>query len=203
MIDTDTLQRLRETCPDLAAQIARCAEQAYRRGYQQGALYGHGLDREVCGWRFGWPRGMVPSEHSDEERYSIAIAPPDRRDLGLHPGLKKPKDGGTYGHTCTALERLRMEASTCSELIQRLANEELKSTVPFGVWLHRYKGDGPVGDLRDDFRLDCQMERIHPAAITTPEEARWRLMSSGACREALDALNEAAELFEADLEGKQ
>lgn len=127
MIDLQTIHKLHEICPDLAAQIAKCTEQAYRRGYQQGALYGHGLDREVCNWRFAWPKGMDPSEHSASERYSVATAPPDRRDLGLHPGVEKPKNGGTYGYTCTALERLRFEASNCSELIDLLAHAEEKT----------------------------------------------------------------------------
>ena len=104
---------LQDLCPELAQHIARCTEQAYRRGYQQGALYGNQLDRDVCNWRFD---GIGPS------KYDKAIAPPDRRDLGLHPDLPKAPKGSTYGYSCTSLERLQVEASNCSEIISALSH---------------------------------------------------------------------------------
>jgi hypothetical protein len=109
-------QELQDLCPDLAHHIARCTEQAYRRGYQQGALYGKELDRDVCNWRF---------DGIDSSKYDKAIAPPDRRDLGLHPGLKKARAGHSYGYTCSAIERLSFEAGAASELIDALAHNTL------------------------------------------------------------------------------
>ncbi len=196
MIDLETIHKLHEICPDLAAQIAKCTEQAYRRGYQHGGLYGHGLDREVCNWRFAWPKAVDPREHPAGDEYSVAIAPPDRRDLGLHPGLKKTRKGETYGYTCIALKRLSMEASNCSELIQRLVEDEIKRAVPFGTWLGRYTEAGPIGDLKDDFLRDCRVLGIPPAVFKAPADVCRRLEANGACSEAFEALSEAAELFE-------
>lgn len=113
-------RRLLEICPDLALHIARCTEQAYRRGYQQGALYGHGLDQQVSAWRFD-----LPADHDDDTslsaRYDRAAAPPDRRDLGLHPPLQKAPPGRSYGYSTTAVQRLAMEAGSASEVISELA----------------------------------------------------------------------------------
>lgn len=106
-------RQLEKVCPDLAEHIARCTEQAYRRGYQQGALYGKDLDREVCNWRFNG---------SDHTKYDQAIAPPDRRDLGLHPGLSKAPEGHSYGYTCPAVERLSFEAGNASDVVSALSH---------------------------------------------------------------------------------
>ena len=107
-------EQLHDLCPDLADHIARCTEQAYRRGYQQGALYGKGLDQDISDWRFNG---------SDSSKYNQAVAPPDRRDRGLYPGLQAAPAGRSYGHTCSAVERLGMEASNCSELISALTDQ--------------------------------------------------------------------------------
>ena len=113
MNDFTLAQQLHDLCPDLAEHIARCCEQAYRRGYQQGAIYGKELDRQVCNWRF---------DGTDSTKYNQAVAPPDRRDLGLHPGLKKAPKGHSYGYTCSAVERLSFEAGSASDLISALAH---------------------------------------------------------------------------------
>ena len=113
MNDYALAAKLNDLCPDLAEQIARCCEQAYRRGYQQGALYGKDLDREVCNWRF---------DGYGEMKYETAAAPPDLRDLGLYPGLKKAPKGQTYGYTCSSVHRLGIEASNASSLISTLVN---------------------------------------------------------------------------------
>ena len=105
-------RQLEKVCPDLAEHIARCTEQAYRRGYQQGALYGKDLDREVCNWRFNGP---------DHTKYDQAMAPPDIRDLGLYPGLKKAPKGSTYGYTCSAVKRLSLEAGNASDVVAALS----------------------------------------------------------------------------------
>ena len=96
----EIVRGLMKLAPRLTEDIARCCEQAYRRGYQQGALYGTGLDQEVIRWRFFQPNDMP-------ERYSVAIAPPDNRGPG-------------YGFSCSAFERLSMEAGNASSLICHL-----------------------------------------------------------------------------------
>lgn len=65
-------RQLLEICPDLALHIARCTEQAYRRGYQQGALYGHGLDQQVSAWRFD-----LPADHDHDTSLQRQALPPE------------------------------------------------------------------------------------------------------------------------------
>ena len=115
-------EQLHDICPDLAAHIARCTEQAYRRGYQQGALYGHGLDDQIVDWRFMPPDDIDISTTPMSARYNTATAPPDRRDLGLHKGLPAASAGATYGLTTSAVERLSFEAFHCSDVIAALAH---------------------------------------------------------------------------------
>jgi hypothetical protein len=115
-------QQLEAICPDLALHIARCCEQAYRRGYQQGALYGHGLDQQVCNWRFDVPDDIDLSITPASARYDTSMAPPDRRDLGLHKGLHKAAAGTSYGYTTSAVERLSFEAGNCSDVVCALAH---------------------------------------------------------------------------------
>ena len=114
-------QQLKQICPDLAQHIARCTEQAYRRGYQQGAIYGKDLDKQIVRWRFDPPADFDWDNQAPSERYNDAPAPPDRRDLGLHPDLQKPPKGHSYGYSCSSVERLSFEAGNCSELISALA----------------------------------------------------------------------------------
>lgn len=93
---TELAEKLCLLAPQLAEEIAHCCEQAYRRGYQQGGLYGHGINDQVASWRFN--RDGCPAH------YAIAKAPPDTT-------------GEKWGYTCTALERLEMEASNASTLV--------------------------------------------------------------------------------------
>jgi len=64
----------------------------------------------------------------------------------------------------------------------------------FGKQLAAYRGDDPVGDLSKDFLLDCKIKQIRPSSIKTGAEMRM-LMGVMACHEALEALDEACELF--------
>ena len=89
MNDFTLAHQLHCLCPDLAEQIARCCEQAYRRGYQQGAIYGKDLDREICNWRF---------DGTDSTKYNQAVAPPDRRDLGPPPAAGEIPGYRVPGH---------------------------------------------------------------------------------------------------------
>lgn len=109
----DIASKLLAVAPDLHEHIARCCEQAYRRGYQQGSLYGHGLDAQITDWRFCTPANPDPEGTPATARYGSAIAPPDRRDIGLPAG-------STYGWSCSAVERLRIEASNASDLVAAL-----------------------------------------------------------------------------------
>ena len=40
----------------------------------------------------------------------------------------------------------------------------------FGTWLRAYAGDGPIGDLRDDFLSDCRRRNILVSSIKTGAE---------------------------------
>lgn len=102
-------EQLHKLCPSLAAEVAKCCEQAYRRGYQQGALYGRGLDEQIANWRFN----LDPSIHA-ADHYAKALEPPDTRGAG-------------YGYPVSSLERLDCEASFASELISRLAELALSN----------------------------------------------------------------------------
>lgn len=64
----------------------------------------------------------------------------------------------------------------------------------FGTQLAAYRGDDPIGDLSEDFLCDCRVKGIDPSSIETGEEMR-NLMGYMACTEALEALDEACELF--------
>jgi hypothetical protein len=101
-------QQLHKLCPSLAAEVAKCCEQAYRRGYQQGALYGHGLDEQIADWRFNLDPS-IPYQTDLTAHYATASAPPDTR-------------GGMRAFPATSLERLEMEASNASPLIRWLAH---------------------------------------------------------------------------------
>lgn len=103
--------QLKEICPDLALHIARCTEQAYRRGYQQGALYGKDLDAEVAEWRFRLPDDFSAWTQSTSIAYDISPAP---------PGSFNPH------YSTSAVERLSMEADNCSEVIASLTRLETK-----------------------------------------------------------------------------
>ncbi len=100
MENTELARALLRMAPELAAEIARCCEQAYRRGYRQGALYGKGLELEVSDWRFTAHDDAMP-------KYAMAIKPPDTRGPG-------------WGLTCSSLERLSMEAGSASGLVSSL-----------------------------------------------------------------------------------
>lgn len=71
-------EQLHRLCPSLAAEVAKCCEQAYRRGYQQGALYGHGLDEQIANWRFNLDPS-IPYQTDLTAHYATASAPPDTR----------------------------------------------------------------------------------------------------------------------------
>ena len=79
--------------PDLANEIAKCCEQAYRRGYQQGALYGPGRDREISAWRFDGAYDSAPAA---------------------------PGTGLGDCNSSTSFERLEMEAANASSLVDLL-----------------------------------------------------------------------------------
>ena len=86
------------TSPDLLDHIAQCCEQAFRRGYQQGALNGGGKDQEIYDWRFD------PVPETGFYDYQDAPTPP----------------GGKHVFPPTsALDRLQME-SPVSDLIEAL-----------------------------------------------------------------------------------
>lgn len=87
-LPSDTAGQLLRICPELADEIARCCEQAYRRGYEQGAFTGAGLDSEIHDWRY--------DQQHPRDRFSVAAAPPDRR-------------GANAGYSCSALKRLWIE----------------------------------------------------------------------------------------------
>ncbi|MEN9767818.1 MAG: hypothetical protein RLZZ32_1778 [Cyanobacteriota bacterium] len=68
----------------------------------------------------------------------------------------------------------------------------------FGEWLHRYRGRNPViGDLRDDFRRSCRLDRRAPSEFKTPSALRAEMVAVGACSEALAALREAGTAYRA------
>lgn len=67
----------------------------------------------------------------------------------------------------------------------------------FGVWLKNYSGDGPIGDLRDDFLRDIKDLEWKPSDFHTPDLLAIRMQRQGACPEAMEALTEAALLFKA------
>ena len=89
-----TAKQILNVCPEIAEHIARCTEQAYRRGYQHGALNGHGLKMQVYKWRL-----ML-----NGSKLSFAEPPP----------------GAFYKYPCSSVERLVMEAPFSSELVHQL-----------------------------------------------------------------------------------
>ena len=100
---TDLAKRLVSIAPELANEIAYCCEQAYRRGYQQGALYGFGLDDEIEHWRF--------SHHGMRMPYRKCVAPPDNRWKNVY--------------TTRPIYRLQLEAANASSLVKAIAETEL------------------------------------------------------------------------------
>lgn len=106
-----TAKQLIEVFPELGLHIAKACEQAYRRGYQQG--YEHGINKEpeelIWKWRFSYP-------------YELAIAPPDKR-------------GKNHGFSCTAIERLKMEANNSSSVVHHIADltKDPDETHLFGI----------------------------------------------------------------------
>jgi len=94
-------EQLLVICPDLAQHIARVAEQAFRRGYQHGALRGGGLDHEIWQWRFQSTLGQ-PHRYLDR-----AVIPP-----GMNGWQQR-------GYT-TSLFRLACEASNTTPLVDAL-----------------------------------------------------------------------------------
>jgi len=80
--------------PGLALEIAAACEQAYRRGYQQGSLYGTEIpEAMIADWRFSYP-------------YELAVSPPDNR-------------GESAGFSCTSFYRLEMETSNMKSAVFR------------------------------------------------------------------------------------
>ena len=106
-----TAKQLIEVFPEIGLHIAKACEQAYRRGYQQG--YELGINKEpeqvIWKWRFSYP-------------YELAIAPPDKRGKG-------------HGFSCTAIERLKMEAGNSSSVIYHIAEltKDPDKTSLFGI----------------------------------------------------------------------
>lgn len=103
---TDLAKQLVSIAPELANEIAYCCEQAYRRGYQQGALYGFGLDDKVEHWRF--------SNHGLKMPYRKCVAPPDNRWKNVY--------------TTRPIYRLQMEAANASNLVAAIAYTELPTS---------------------------------------------------------------------------
>lgn len=68
-------------------------------------------------------------------------------------------------------------------------------TKSFGAWLKAYKGDDPIGDLRDDFLRDARHQKRRPSTYKMPTDLQNRMYTLGACSDAMKALREAADLF--------
>ncbi len=101
-------KQIKEICPDIAKHIARACEQAYRRGYQQGATFASDKLDEVAEWRFSdFPENFDHYNQSAQERYDQATPP---------PGVKYEMPM----HSRSALHRLQCEAGNVSELIDHL-----------------------------------------------------------------------------------
>ena len=90
-------EKLLRLCPQLAFEIALAAEQAYRRGYQQGALHGVGHSKQIYEWRF--------DDQTPRQRYSVSTPPPSDEETPW---------------VCNSVERLAMEQCG-SSLIHELA----------------------------------------------------------------------------------
>lgn len=104
-------KQLHELYPGLAAEIAKCCEQAYRRGYQQGAAFGQGLGKEIFEWRFGLDPA-APEQADLTAHYSMAPVPPSTEAARPLPA-----------EFCSSLARLSMEASNASTLIWDLVGQ--------------------------------------------------------------------------------
>jgi len=68
----------------------------------------------------------------------------------------------------------------------------------FGEWLLAYEGeDDPIADLRDDYGSDYRVMRKRRGLghIETPSVMETNMRMQGACREAIEALREAAVLY--------
>ena len=103
-------EQIKEICPDIAKHIARACEQAYRRGYQQGATYGSGKLSEVAKWRFlDMPKDFDPWKHSGKHRYDQATPPPGV----VHKMPARHR---------SSLYRLQCEAQEVSQLMIELAH---------------------------------------------------------------------------------
>ena len=70
-------EQIKKICPDIAKHIARACEQAYRRGYQQGATFASDKLDEVVEWRFDdFPEDFDHYNQPAQERYDQATPPP-------------------------------------------------------------------------------------------------------------------------------
>ena len=76
-------------------------------------------------------------------------------------------------------------------------------TQSFGEWLLDYSGDGPIGDLRDDYARDYRV-LLKPQGrdhVESPELLMWRIGLMQGCSEAKQALKDAAVLYGQPLKG--
>jgi hypothetical protein len=85
--------------------------------------------------------------------------------------------------------------AVCDELLANGLRESGLVRCTFGEWLLEYAGSGPVEDLRDDFKIDCESDGVSPAAIRRPSTMRDHMTAKGASDEALCALGVAAKLY--------
>jgi len=100
-------EKRREQCRDLVKQypwlaneIAAISEQAYRRGYQQGA-YRKADDGEIADWRY--------KPFGDKSRYYTATTPPNCTSPSI-----------------PAIKRLQMEARNVSLEVSEIVDETLR-----------------------------------------------------------------------------
>ena len=101
-------EQIKKICPDIAKHIARACEQAYRRGYQQGATFAADKLDEVVEWRFNdFPEGFDHYSQPAQERYDQATPP---------PGVKYRMPP----YNRSALYRLQCEAGNVSEFMSNL-----------------------------------------------------------------------------------
>lgn len=100
----DLATRLNEVYPELAEDIARCCEQAFRRGFHHGLVATPGMEKEIREWRY--------DEGTPGKTFTERVAPP----------VHGSKEFIALGES---KKRLRFEASSCgADVLWLLGNKE-------------------------------------------------------------------------------